>query len=612
MKFVPVLLLSLGLGLLPAQQLTFSSSRIPVDPSPLEVRTGDFNKDGIQDIAVLCPASILILLGKGDGTFQAPVRTVTGLYYDLEVADFNHDGKADLVAIYGGFQSVEGHTKTPIDVFIGNGDGTFAAPVSYTLPPLDTDYTMIGVADVNGDGNPDLVTVNFVLLGKGDGSFGPPITTALFSTPSDSFALADFNGDGKADILFSSIQEMAANYPVGLAFGQASGNFGTPDLFTAARDPFATVFAGDFDGDGKTDALLNESGGTVSVFLGRGDGTFRIEKTTAGAQVYVVATGDLNGDGTTDLVALTFGAGVAGVLLSNGDGTFHSAGNFNLGTPGQLFVGYPPSLALADFNGDGKLDMVAANTGSDDISILINTTIHPGITSAVNAASSAKGQAVAGGSLATFFGAGLSSATSPAYASAIPLPTLLGGTSVTINDTPAPLLYVSSTQINLQIPWLVSGTASVVVTVNGVSLPAFSLSTASAAPGVFSTSSGQAIAINPDGSFAGAANSIPGTATHPAVPGEVLVVLATGLGAVTPSIGDGVAASDGLRTVIDTPQVLIGGMPATVQFAGLSPQFVGLNQLNIVVPKVSGTVPLQISAGGITSTDQVTISVAKQ
>jgi uncharacterized protein (TIGR03437 family) len=184
---------------------------------------------------------------------------------------------------------------------------------------------------------------------------------------------------------------------------------------------------------------------------------------------------------------------------------------------------------------------------------------------------------------------------------------------VTIGGFPAPLLFVGPKQINLQVPWGVSGsTADVVVTVNGTPLAPYSASIAASSPAVFTTQSGigQAIAINPDGSLAGAEGSIPGTRTHPAKAGDPLVILATGLGPVTPTVGDGANSEDTQRHTVSTPTILIGGTPAQVLFSGLSPQFVGIYQINVTVPQVTaGVVPLQISMGVVVSSNQVTIAV---
>jgi uncharacterized protein (TIGR03437 family) len=188
--------------------------------------------------------------------------------------------------------------------------------------------------------------------------------------------------------------------------------------------------------------------------------------------------------------------------------------------------------------------------------------------------------------------------------------------SLTVGGIPAPLMYVSSTQVNFQVPWTVpTGPADLVATVNGTPLPKLTATIGAVEPGIFSVGygTGQAIAINSDGSLTAPAGAIPGYATRPAKPGETIIILATGLGAVDQAIATGAASSDALRNTKVTPAVLINGTPATVAFHGLSPQFVGVNQLNVVVPSVSaGVVSLQIDAAGVRTTDKVTIAIATQ
>jgi uncharacterized protein (TIGR03437 family) len=191
----------------------------------------------------------------------------------------------------------------------------------------------------------------------------------------------------------------------------------------------------------------------------------------------------------------------------------------------------------------------------------------------------------------------------------IPWTDSLAGVAVTFNGTAVPLSYVSSTQINAQVPWEVSGNANVVVTVNGASTPAVQVTTASIAPGIFTAQAGQALAFNSDGTVAGPNGTIAGIASHPAVAGDTLTFFANGLGPVTPAIADGAASPDETRDAGVTP-VSLGNAGCDVLFAGLSPAFVGIDQVNIVVPAgVHGTVPLQINAGGIITSNQVTIAV---
>jgi uncharacterized protein (TIGR03437 family) len=244
----------------------------------------------------------------------------------------------------------------------------------------------------------------------------------------------------------------------------------------------------------------------------------------------------------------------------------------------------------------------------------------------LNGASFARGQAVAPGSLVSIFGNDFASQL--ATADSIPLATSLGGVSVTFNNVPAPMVGVfpqtagNPAQINAQIPWNAlpdsaqSGTINVVVTRGNTPSQPRPVQLARFAPGIFSVQFGvgQAIAINLDRSLAAPAGSIPGIATAPAKIGETFLILATGLGPVDSPIANGAASSDRLRRTATPPEVLIGGIVARVDFAGLTPEFPGIYQLNVVVPEgvtPGNAVPLQIRVGGITTTDQVTMAVSR-
>jgi minor extracellular serine protease Vpr len=235
----------------------------------------------------------------------------------------------------------------------------------------------------------------------------------------------------------------------------------------------------------------------------------------------------------------------------------------------------------------------------------------------INNASFAKEQGVAPGSLVSIFGTELAAGLT--QNDTVPLSTSLSNVSVTFNNIPAGLYFVSPGQIGAQLPWNVlsngatSGIATVVVTRNGIASQAKPVSIVPVAPGIYylPESGGWAIAINPDGSLAAPANAIPGIATHPAAAGDALQILATGLGAVDSPIANGANSLDVLRNTVVKPAVLVAGQSATVLFSGLAPQFPGVNQVNFVVPGgiAPGTVSLQLQAGGITSTDQVKMAL---
>jgi len=239
----------------------------------------------------------------------------------------------------------------------------------------------------------------------------------------------------------------------------------------------------------------------------------------------------------------------------------------------------------------------------------------------LNGASFAKGQPVAPGSLVSIFGSDLASST--AQYDSVPVSTTLEDVSVKFNNTAAPLTLVSGGQINALVPWKIlpqgaSEPATVVVTRGGRQSAPVQFSIAATAPGVFSIppGAGQAVAVNADGTIAGPPGVIPDIQSHPAKIGDSggLIIYANGLGAVDSPITDGAVSQDKIRNTLVTPTVLVGGVPVQVVFSGLSPQFPGVNQVNVFLPPgtpVGTNLPLQIRIGDITSSDQVLISTSQ-
>ena len=236
----------------------------------------------------------------------------------------------------------------------------------------------------------------------------------------------------------------------------------------------------------------------------------------------------------------------------------------------------------------------------------------------INAASFAKQQAVAPGGLVAIFGSDLASGLQ--QADTVPLSTSMLDVQVTFNGVPAPLHFVSSGQINAQVPWNVlpagvgAGAANVVVTRSNVSSAGTMVQITQAAPGIFSfpPGVGWAIAINPDGTLAAPVGAINGYATRPAKIGDYIQVLGTGFGAVDSPVQNGANSKDKIRNVLLPPSVFIGGQPAPLLFAGLTPDFPGVNQLNVTIPSVTpgDKLPLQVQVNGIMTTDQVVMAVA--
>lgn len=266
------------------------------------------------------------------------------------------------------------------------------------------------------------------------------------------------------------------------------------------------------------------------------------------------------------------------------------------------------SIPLSSFTGANLKDIYVLcefvfNGGPQPQTVKVRTITYtttgppapPTINSVVNGASFVQGSPVSPGSLATIFGTGFASKT---YASVIPLPTVLSGVSVTVNDTPAPLIYVDPGQINFEIPVeTAAGSAIAVVQTSGVPSPSFTFQVQTVMPGLF-------VALNN-------ADSTPNGPAHPAAPGDFLIVYMTGQGAVSQPVQDGVPTPNPppLFNATAPYSATIGPANAIISFLGLSPGFVGLAQADVQVPQLpSGTYPLVITVGGMTS-NSVQISV---
>ncbi len=343
--------------------------------------------------------AVEIFLGNGDGTFQAPVSYDSGggSPSAVAVADVNGDGKPDIVVVNQGNDG----GASGVGVLFGNGDGTFQG-VRFTAA-----FGGQGVvaADVNGDGKLDVIVSSCcqggisggeaeVLLGNGDGTFQPAVFYSSGAGGEGAIAAADVNGDGKLDLVMTGPCPEAgfscagSPYPddvVGVLLGNGNGTFQPPLVYDSGGYDAAAVAVADVNADGKPDLFVGNcqlKGGygclvaTVAVFLGNGSGTFQppvIYPAGNGdsSNVSSIAAADVNMDGKVDVVATTWYGSAVGVLLGNGDGTFQPFVSLNSG------AGYPISVAVADVNGDGKPDAVAASwcvtgNGICSIGVLLN------------------------------------------------------------------------------------------------------------------------------------------------------------------------------------------------------------------------------------------------
>ncbi len=318
-----------------SQSLGFLSFAKPSVPGLMAAATtvGDFNGDGNPDIAVSDSTNnvVQVFVGNGDGTFKTGASYAVGMgAYSLDSSDLNNDGKLDLIVV--------NEQDSTVSVLLGNGDGTFQAQSTYAIGTSSESYgpSQVAVGDFNGDGNLDLVVVVAsgvsILFGNGDGTFQPEMT-----------------------------------YPI-----EAPDYYDLGDLGALAPVDPLSVAIGDFNGDGKLD-LATANGGiydestyddNVSVLLGNGDGTFQpAQFYTIGDQSTSVAAGDFNGDGKLDL-AVTVGTSnvifeeysAIWVLIGIGDGTFQSSATYRL--PDESF---PGSIHVSDFNGDHNADLAVTS-----------------------------------------------------------------------------------------------------------------------------------------------------------------------------------------------------------------------------------------------------------
>ena len=589
--------------------------------------------------------AIDVLLGKGDGTFAPfPVPPLTPVGSTSPIAfavagDFNNDGKMDVVAM--------AQNSTSLLFYAGHGDGTYAAPVSTALGGTYANAVGAVTGDFNGDGVPDLAIVTnggfAVALSLKNGSFQPLNTIFKSAISAGSLAVADFNGDGKLDIATPICGSTGGPVSVHVYDGNGAGGFTDSQPVTLNYCPSA-LFTSDLNGDKKPDLVsLNNSGSSsvADVILNQGQGAFANPKgygldPNGSAMLTLV---DANGDGSPDLVSVSLINRPYSIntLLNNGDGTFAKAvstptpyaawalagADLNGDKKGDLIISPNPfaanddtydllfavsngdgsfqapvhlngpnstGLQLADFNGDGRPDLLVTSTSSAPLGYFLTiltgappSAPPPASLSLVNGASFTANAPVAAESIASAFGSHLAVASNP------------GGTLVTVKDAAgtnrsATIFYAAPGQVNFEVPaGTSSGSATVTVTAADNTVTTGTVQIVNVAPGMF--------AANAAGLYAGSVLVVSANGTQTPLnnyqldANQNVIPLPVSLSPSTNQVFL-IMYGTGIRHA-GTVTATVGGKSVPVAFAGAQGSFIGEDQVNI------GPLPQTLAGAGL-------------
>jgi hypothetical protein len=328
------------------------------------VTIGDFNGDGLADTATTNQSVVTVRFGDGTGRLGAGVTHNAGTTPIAAAAgDFNGDARNDLAVA---------NANDTIQILIANSSGFEAA-----VPILvGGSIAQIVVSDLNLDGKNDLALANYgndnatVLLGNGNGTFATPVSYATGENP-NGIAVGDFNNDNKKDLATADYSDDT----ISILLGNGNGGFGAPTSFETGANPVSgqtgptMVAVADFNGDGNSDLVANGTLGDIQILLGNGNGTFgsAVSYNADEASIWLtsLAVGDFNTDGKADVAVGAL------ILLGNGDGTLAEV--LRSQASGTNVFAYP---AVADFDGDRRPDL-ALSEGGPDVSILLNTSSCP-------------------------------------------------------------------------------------------------------------------------------------------------------------------------------------------------------------------------------------------
>jgi hypothetical protein len=360
-------LLGYGNGSFAAQMMNSVGSL----SAPFSMAVGDFNNDNRVDIAVAdsSHSNISVLLGYGNGTFAHYMSYSTGSLSSVSIAvgDFNNDGNLDLV--------FTNQNDNNVGIFLGYGNGTFPQQISYLMPDK-SNPVWVAVSDFNNDTILDIAVANFdgntvsVIIGHGDGTFRNITTYSTGNNSSPcSIAVGDFNEDSSMDIAVAN--QNAQN--IGIFFGYGNGTFSSQTTYsTGLGSVMTSIIVGDLNKDSVLDILVTDYGsgnGNIGVLYGYGDGNFtllQIYSTGVNSNPTSVAIGDFDNDNRADLAVANSNTVTIGIMLQDKTKPFGTQTIFPIGSDSS-----PTSVAVGDFNNDNRLDIAVANSGTNNIGVLL-------------------------------------------------------------------------------------------------------------------------------------------------------------------------------------------------------------------------------------------------
>ena len=346
---------------------------------PVAAVVGDFDGDGSNDLAIIDQSSedLTLVLGNGEGTFRAALAYISQLQpRAIASGSLTGDRRADfVVANYRG-SDANSDTAGSVSVYLADDKGVYHLSSTYTV---GDGPVSVALADVTGDGNLDILTLNrldktvSVLPGVGDGTFLRPLIIPLADAPV-AIGIGDFDEDGRLDLaVVEGCEDRGCSQPSSLEIllGLGDGTFRSASTYTLGYSP-SSIAVGDLNGDRHLDVVVaNRCGedvscrapGTAAILFGNGKGGF-----TAGPGLLLgdspssIALGDLAGRGFLDLLVSQASDDTLAVFSGNGDGSFRAPSAYKVGS-------LPTSIVVSDFNGDGKPDVAVANLNSSTVSI---------------------------------------------------------------------------------------------------------------------------------------------------------------------------------------------------------------------------------------------------